>query len=242
MESLLAEALEPACLVSSDYLASKPRNPEAEAESWRQFFTRLGVRLSPAVEKEGINWKCSKELQLLLDSTHSTVRKATLECMSFHWETYQGCMSYPFGRTLMGTKLARSLRTTPAPTKKRTTVSLAESYYPTVELKTLLGDGLPYVDAALSEPMLDACHVTHKLDAKALVKRLKELKRDVGGGTAKQLQGIYRALDGSLWDSEAAFIKQSFDAEGLIQTKGSHKGWLKPSEVSWRSKSVFTIS
>ena len=246
IESILVEALDPACLVSPDYLTSKPKDAEAEAESWRQFFTRLGVRLSPAVEPEGADWKCSEELQLLLDSTHAAVRRATLECLSSHWQGYSGRMSYnlPSGRSsyiTKDTKLALSLRATPAPTKKRTTVPLAESYYPTAELKTLLGDGLPFVDADLSEAMLDACRVTHKLDAKALVKRLRQLKADVGG-TAKQLQGIYRALDERLWDSDAAFIKQSFHAEGFIQTKGVHKGWSRPSEVSWRSNGTFMDS
>lgn len=246
IESILVEALDPACLVSPDYLTSKPKDLEAEAESWRQFFTRLGVRLSPAVEQEGADWKCSEELKLLLDSTHAAVRRATLECLSLHWLGYSERMSYNLssGRSsniTKDTKLALSLRATPAPTKKRTTVPLAESYYPTAELKTLLGDGLPYVDADLSQAMLDACRVTHKLDAKALVKRLRQLKADVGG-TAKQLQGIYRALDERLWDSEAAFIKQSFHAEGFIQTKGAHKGWSKPSEVSWRSNGTFLDS
>ena len=246
IESILAEALEPASLVSPDYLTSKSKNPEAEVETWRQFFTRLGVRLSPAVEAEGADWKCSKELQLLLDSAHAAVRRATLECLSLHWQGYSGRLIYnlPAGRSsyiTKDTKLALSLRATPAPTKKRATVALAESYYPTAELKTLLGDSLPYVDADLSEAMLDACRVTHRLDAKALVKRLRQLKADVGG-TAKQLQGIYRALDERLWDSDGAFIKQSFHAEGFIQTKGAHKVWSRPSEVSWRSNGTFMDS
>lgn len=246
IESILGEALEPASLVSADYLASKPKDPEAEAESWRQFFTQLGIRLSPAVEAEGADWKCSKELQLLLDSTHSAVRRATLESLSLHWQDYSERMSYkmPVSRSShikRDTKLALSLRATPIPTKKRTTVPLVESYYPTAELRALLGDGLPYVDAVLSEPMLDACRVTHKLDATALIKRLKQLKAEAGG-SSKQLQSIYRALDERLWDSEAALIKQSFLAEGLIQTKGGHKGWSKPNEVSWKSNGTFMDS
>ncbi|MDO8769818.1 MAG: DUF3883 domain-containing protein [Burkholderiaceae bacterium] len=246
MESLLAEALEAAQLVSPDYLAAKPNDPDAEAESWRQFFTRLGVRVAPAVEADGSDWKCSKELQLLLDSPNATVRRATLECMSMHWSNYSGHLSYTFqvGRSIHGprdTKLALSLKATEAPTKKRTTVPMTESYYPTTELRTLLGESLPYVDALLTEAMLDACGVTHRLDAKALVKRLKQLKAEAGG-TAKQVQGIYRALDERLWDSDAAYIKQAFNQEGLIQIKGMHRGWFKPSEVAWRSNSAFLDS
>lgn len=243
IESLLAEALDAAKLVSPDYLSAKPNDPEADAESWCHFFARLGVRLAPTGEADGFDWKCSNELQLLLDSPMSAVRKATLECISIHWSYYAGHMTYTFqvGRSVHGpkdTKFALSLRATQAPTKKRTTVPLPESYYPTTELRTFLGDSLPYVDADLSETMLDACRVTHRLDAKALVKRLKQLKAE-GGGTTKQVQGIYRALDERLWGSDAAYIKQAFNQEGLIQIKGVHKGWFKPSEVAWWSNSTF---
>lgn len=82
MESFLAEALDAAKLVSPDYLATKPKDLDAEAESWRQFFTKLGVRLAPAIEADGIDWKCSNELQLLLDSPNSAVRGSTLEYMN----------------------------------------------------------------------------------------------------------------------------------------------------------------
>ncbi len=243
IESLLAEALDSAKLVSPDYLAAKPKDPETDAESWRQFFARLGIRLAPASEEDGFDWKCSNELQLLLDSPTSAVRKATLECMSSYWSDYAEHMTYTFraGRTVYGpkvTKFARSLVNTQAPTKKRTTVPLEEAYYPTTELKALLGDHLPYVDAVLAAPMLDACRVTYEFDAKALVKRLKQLKAD-GGGTTKQVQAIYRALDERLWDSDTAYIRQAFNQDGLIQVKGVHKGWFKPTELAWRSNSTF---
>lgn len=243
LETLLGGALVATQFVSADYMAVKPKDSEAEAESWRNFLIRLGIRTCPAVEAEGHNWKCSKEMQLLLDSTNVPVRRATLETIDKQWSAYAGRMSYsiPAGRTSQGpfeTKLAISLRATQAPTKKRTTVSLAESYYPTVELRTLFGESLPYVEVVLSDAMLDACRVTHRLDAKALVKRLKQLKAD-GSGTTKQVQGIYRALDERLWDTDSAYIKQAFGQEGLIQVKGLHKGWFKPGEVAWRSNGPF---
>ncbi|MDP3977041.1 MAG: DUF3883 domain-containing protein [Pseudomonas sp.] len=243
IETLLAESLDAVKLVSPDYLATKPKDPDADAESWRQFLARLGVRLTPAVEVVGFDRKCSNELQLLLDSPISAVRRAVLECMSMHWSDYAGHLTYTsqVGRSTHGPKdtaFALSLRAAQAPTKRRTTVPLAESYFPTTELRTLLGDSLQYVDAVLTEAMLDACHVTHKLDATALVKRLMQLKAE-GNGTTKQVQGIYRALDERLWDSGAAYIKQAFSREGLIQIKGMHKGWFKPSEVAWRSSSAF---
>ena len=189
------------------------------------FFTVLGVRLVPAVEADGHNWKCSDELQLLLDSPNSAVRKTTLECMSQYWSSYSGRLSYPFqaGRAIhspLDTKFAVSLRATQTPTKKRTTAPLSDSYYPTTELKALFGDSLLYVDAQLADAMLDACRVTHKLDAKALVKRLKQLKAE-SGGTTKQVHAIYRALDDRLWDSDAVYIKKAFSQEGLIQDRKS---------------------
>ena len=247
IESLLAEALDPSKLVSPDYLAKKPKDADADGDSWRHFFAQLGVRLAPCTEADGFDWKCSDEMQHLLESPNPAVRRATLQCMSKYWSDYAGHLTYNFRISRShfvqkDTKFAISLMATQAPTKKRTTVSLAESYYPTTELRTLLGDSLPYVDAVLSEAMLDACRVTHRLDAKALVKRLKQLKAEASG-TTKQVQGIYRALDERLWSSDATYIKQVFDQEGLIHIKGVHKEWFKPSEVAWGgSNSIFLDS
>lgn len=247
MESYLAEALDADKLVSPDYLAKKSKDPDIEAESWRQFFQSLGVRLAPAVEADGDGWKCSNEMQLLLDSQSAAVRRATLECMSMHWSIYAPCLTYM--RHLVGskfstlyTKFALSLRATQGPTKKRKGFPLSEAYYPTTELKTLLGDNLPYVDAVLSEAMLNGCGVTHRLDACTLVKRLRQLKAE-GGGTAKQVQAIYRVLDERLWNSDAAYIKKAFSSDPLIiQTKGTQKGWFKPSELVWWSNGAFLDS
>ena len=246
MESYLAEALDASKLVSPDYLATKTKDQDVEAESWSQFFINLGIRLSPAVEADGHDWKCSNEMQLLLDSQITAVRRATLECMSIHWSSYAPFLTYSFqhGRTILGpvdTKFAVHLRTIQAPTKKRTSFPLAEAYYPTTELKMLLGDGLPYVEAELSEAMLDACRVTHKLNAKALVKRLSQLKAE-GGSTTKQVQAIYRALDERLWNSDSAYIKQAFSSDRLIQINGTHKGWFKPSELVRSSNGTFLDS
>lgn len=246
METHLGAVLDAIKLLSPGYLATKAKNPDVEVESWCQFFTRLGIRLAPAVEAEGYDWKCSKELQLLLDSPNHAVRRATLECMNMHWSNYAGLLTYTVtvGRPIQGpkdTKFALSLRAVQAPTKKRNTVALAEAYYPTTELKTLLGDSLPYVDAELSTAMLDACRVTYSLDAKALVKRLMQLKDGVGG-TTRQVQAIYRAFDERLWHSDSAYIRQAFHSDGLIQVTGARKGWFKPNEVAWRSNGTFLDS
>jgi hypothetical protein len=246
IESLLTDALSAAQLVSPDYLGVKPKDVDSEISEWRQFFVNLGARVAPVVEPSGSDWLCSKELQLLLDSPHPTVRKAVLECISASWSIYASRMSHnvPIGRSSYlprDTRFAISLRATQIPTKKRTTVSLAESYFPTAELRRLLGDAVPYLDAELSEPMLDACRVTYKMDAKALIKRLKQLKAEAGG-TIKQVQAIYRAFDERLWDSEAAYIRKAFTEEALIQVRGAQKKWVKPDEVAWRSSGPFLDS
>ncbi len=246
LETLLAGALEQDRLVSADYLSSRVKNQEAEVESWGQFFVRLGILLSPEVVADGSDWKCSKDFQLLLDSPESGVRKATLECLDFHWSNYAGKLTFNavVGRSTYAqkdTKFALSLRATRAPSRRKAVVTLAESYYAKADVKRLLGDALPYVDAQMSDAMLDACHVTHRLDAKALIKRLKQLKVD-GSDTAKQLQGIYRTLDEHLWETDAAFIKQSFFSDGLIRIKGAHKAWCTPNEVSWKSNGTFMDS
>lgn len=242
IETLLNDALDLSSLVSSSYLTSEV----SEIESWRQFFVKLGVRMSPVLESDGLDWECSNELELLLGSTQAAIRRETLEWLNQYWPKYTGFLTYavPNGRSSIikkDTKFVISLRATGVPNKKRTNVALSESYYPNIDVKNLLGESLPYIDAKISEPMLDACCITYKLDAKALVKRLKQLKTE-GNDTSKQLQGIYRALDGHLWDTDAAFIRQSFLADGLIRTKGAHKAWSKPSDVSWKSNGQFIDS
>jgi hypothetical protein len=244
IESLLGEALAETRLVSPDYLTSKAKDLEAEAESWREFFRRLGLCLSPGLDSvEGGDWQCSAELLLLLSSSHSSVRKATLECISQHWDKYANRLSYrQIGKTPTekDTKFALALRATQAPTKKKISVALSDAFYPTPELLDLFGEHLPYVDAALLINMLDACRVTHRLDAKACIKRLRQLKSD-GGDTTKQLQAVYRNLE-RLWNSDRVYIKQAFTSDGLIRIKIPIPRWVTPSQVAWHSNGPFLDS
>lgn len=242
IETLLGGALADIRLVSHDYLSAKPKDPETEAESWRQFFQRLGLCLSPSLAPLGNgDFQCSEELGLLLGSSHSQVRKATLECMDQNWAQYAIRLSYNqlVGRTSIAkeTKFAIALREMQAPTKKKTSVPLSEAFYPTQEMVDLFGDKLHYIDSTLSSTMLDACRITHKPDAKACVKRLRQLKAE-GGDTAKQLLAIYRNLE-RLWDTDSAHIKLAFVSEGLIRIKGTHAIWAAPGQVSWRSNGTF---
>lgn len=246
VETLLPDSLGIQNYVSADYLYLKSKEPEKEAESWREFFAELGVRTSPALQRIGADWHCSQELQLLLESQHTSVRRAVLECLSLNWRSYAERMTYTasIGRNRFvsyDTQFAQTLWSMPAPLKKKATVPLSETYYSSSELKSLLGDGLPYIDAILSEAMLDACRITHKLNADALVKRLKQLKEG-DGATLKQIQGIYRWLDERLWESEGRLINETFESEALVLVRGAHKGWFSPSELSWRSNGRFLDS
>lgn len=245
-ESLLGDGVEKSSLVSADYIVGRTKEPEAEAESWRYFLTQLGVRLAPKLTgtPDG-DWLCSPELKLLLGSGQSAVRKATLECLDRHWSEYAAHLTVDIklgrGYSTRETGFATALRSMNAPTRRRSTVPIAQCYYPTPELKELFGDRPTYVDADLkSAGLLDACRVTHRLDAKACIKRLQQLKAE-GGDTTPQLHALYRNLE-RFWDREGPYIKQAFVQEALIRLKGTHPVWATPDEVSWRSNSPFLDS
>ncbi|MRW83750.1 DUF3883 domain-containing protein [Pseudoduganella sp. FT26W] len=247
IETLIAGEPGMASYVSAAYLSPSSKDIDSEAKSWHDFFVALGVRTSPAVDSFGGNWKSSKELDLLLNASSPTIRRETLECLSRHWSIYSGKLAHNLsaGRNRFvsaETSFARQIREMAAPLRgKKATIPLSESYYMTDELRATLGDGLPYIDAVMIPQMLDDCRVTHHVNAESLIKRLKQLKQN-DSGTTKQVQAIYRVLEGRLWESDASFIRQSFGNDGLIQLKGSHKGWFSPSEVSWLTNGQFLDS
>lgn len=244
IETLAGGEPGPSAYISADYLSAKAEDPDAEAKSWREFFEALGVRTSPALASVGTDWQCSKELDLLLNAASAATRRDTLECLSRHWPNYAARLIHVIGtgRGRFGhadTRFAHQIRSMPAPLRgKKAVVPLSEAYYLTEDLKATLGDGPPYVDAFMTPQMLDDCRVTHRLNAKALLKRLKQLKQD-SAGTVKQVQAIYRKLEGPLWATDSAYIRQSFETDGLVQLKGAHKGWFSPSQISWQSNGSF---
>lgn len=243
IETLLSGEPGADSFVSPDYLAKKAKDADAEAASWREFFQVLGVRILPAVVSSGADWRCSKELGLLLAADSAATRRQTLEWLDQHWSTYAPKMSYLTNgnRSRVATTFAGQLRATEAPlTGKRASTPLPETYYKTSELKQILGEDLPYIDAHLGEAMLDACGITFRLDAAALIKRLVQLK-EKNGGTLSQIRAIYRALERHRSSAED-FVKEAFEDDGLIQLKGTHKGWYGPSQVSWRGGSKFIDS
>ena len=246
METLLGESISRSLLVSAEYLAGKPKDPDVEAESWRAFLIRLGVCVAPRIDAvSNGDSKCSEELQLLLGSPQATVRRAALECLDKNWSLCAGRLSFALqqGRSVINkeTQFSLALRSMLAPSRKRVHPPISEVYYPTAGMKAMFGDRLNYIDAVLSSAVLDACGVTHRLDAKACLKRLRQLKAE-GGDTTPQLHALYRHLE-QFWDKEGATIKQSFSVEGLIRIRGVKPIWAKPSEVAWRStKSPFLDS
>lgn len=249
IETLTEGGLDPSLYVSADYLAKKPKDPDSDAKSWREFFTRLGIRTSPALEPMGNDWKCSKELNLLMSSAKPSTRKATLECLNLHWGQYSSRLTYTVQssrsryNTTLETTFLREIRSMSAPLKgKRESAPLSECYYLTEEIRATLGDTAPYVDAFLViNSMLDACKVTYRLDAKTLIKRLNQLKQSQSG-TAKQVQSIYRALEGRPWESDDAYIRHALENDGLIRLTGTHRGWFSQSEVAWQSNGPFLDS
>lgn len=240
IESLLGEGIDQVKVVSHEYL-SRARNKESHSESWRDFLIKLGIRVSPALEQLKGDWGCSRELQLLLESEHSTIRKATLECINQNWDKYSDCIAtvqiVRGNYTEHPTAFAKILRSTTAPTNRRLSVTLAESYYATDEITSVFGNELPFLDALLDEPMLIACHVTYKVDAISLVRRLIEYRNGANSSNRK-IQAIYRMLDDRFWGSYSKYIVESFNSHGLIRLTGSRKGWYRPNELCWNSSNI----
>lgn len=243
IESLLSEPIEAESYVSPAYLDAKAPDAQEQAASWREFLWLLGVRQSPALKQIGPNWACSDELAALLRSPQTAARRATLESLSQHWETYAHCVTYiaQQGRSrtsFVDSHFIQVLRASTAPIKGRAVVALSASYYPSAEIKALLGESLPYVEAALVPAMLDACGITHRVDAQALIKRLRQLKQSAST-SQKQVQSIYRVLDERFWDLDSRAIRDAFDAEPLILVKGDPKRWLRPSALTWQTSRPF---
>jgi hypothetical protein len=243
IESLLGANITDDNLVSPDYLFDRAKDAESEADSWRTFLIKLRIRVAPKLEAlPNGDCNCSPELQLLLESEQSSVRKVTLECLDQFWNSYSDYLTFTarVGRTwtTLDTRFVSALRSMKAPTRKRVSIPISDAYYPTRELKELFGDKPTYIDATLnSQGLLDTCQITYRVDTKACIKRLQQLK-SAGGDTTPQLHAIYRHLE-RFWDRDSAIIKQAFEQESLIRIKGTHAIWARPNSVSWRSNSPF---
>lgn len=252
IESLAGGAIPPQLLVSDEYLPPKTRKAEpddldAELKSWRSFLGRLGVNDAPKLTKfDDGDYKCSDEMAALMNSPKSSVRRALVECLDRHWPKYAPCLQYVgrSGRSSVykDTCFVLSLRTMPAPTRKRASVSMSEAYLLTDEIKSIFGDDANYVDAQIgAQGLITASGVTAHVDAKACIKRLQQLKSD-GGDTGPQAKRIYRRLE-DLWKNDFGHIKSAFETYGLIRVKsGDRVVWKAPKDVSWRSSGAFLDS
>jgi hypothetical protein len=244
IESLLGDAVSPAHLISEKYLnklqvdASK-EEIDLELELWRNFLTRVGVRELPQVVKLPTgDAKCSEELAALIGSEKQAVRRATLECLDKNWAAYAQHAVYSiktsrYSTTEYATQFATALRSTQAPTKRRTVIALEQSYLDSTEVRDILGGNITCVDASLHDQgFLKTCGITWKVDARACLKRLRQIRED-GGSTRDQLRAIYRKLEG-LWSSEGPIIAQAFRTEGLIAIRsGDQVIWVKPVDTCW---------
>ena len=243
IEKLLKSSINKKLLVSANYLDETNENNDQEKDSWRIFFKKIGIIDFPRVI-DSINPSPSEELQLLLISENSEIRKATLEIIDRNWNYYKEKLDTSLGSrrkspTIVSSNFADALSGMLAPVNKRGNIPISESYYRNKDIEDIFGDTLPYLTARiLNVELLDICGITHKVDSEACVKRLKQLK-EAGGETGSQLKALYRKLE-TLWDENTDF---EFSYNGLIRVK--KKGevfWAKKGEVTWASNGEFLDS
>lgn len=249
IEGLLGDKLPTGKLLSEKYIvkpAGRPDRDDAAADllRWREFFIRIGVHEAPKVVAQTTgDVACSDELSALLQAEEQAVRRATLECLNIHWARYDRLTTYPvrYGRSTtqtQRTQFGTALRATTAPTRRRVTVSLEQTYHDRPEVRDLLGGNLTYVDADVwDERFLAACGITYQVDAKACLKRLRQIRAE-GGSTGEQIRRIYRQLE-NLWNSDAATIQAAFTGETLIAVgRGEGLTWVLPGDACWRPTGV----
>lgn len=250
IEGLLGDNLPAGKLLSEKYIVKPTGRPDKEEvavdlQRWREFFVRIGVHEAPMVASQTTgNVACSDEFSALLQAEDQTVRRATLECLNKHWASYDRLTTYQvrYGRSntqTHWTQFATALRATIAPTRRRVTVSLEQTYHDRPEVRELLGGNLTYVDADVwDERFLAACGITYKVDAKACLKRLRQIRADGGGSTREQIRRIYRQLE-NLWNSDGATIQAAFTSETLIAVgRGEGLTWVLPGDACWRPTGV----
>jgi len=193
---------------------------------------KLGVRTAPALHlgTDG-DWLCSPELAKLLSAPEPRVRKAALEWLDTNWSQYTQRLRYTAkvgrGSAWRDSSFKVALAGMTAPVRRRKDgVPIAETFYPSPEMKELFGEKLPYVDAHLnSVELLDTCGVTHRVNAACCIKRLRQLR--VEG--SDRVGPIYRKLE-TLWTKEQHEIRQAFGLEPLIRVKGD---WRRTDAVGW---------
>ena len=248
IEKYLDAGLKPTSFVSEEYLPKKSKDEAAVAASWRSFFARLGIRDTPKVRSVQLDWHCTSELAALLGSSDVNVRLDTLRCISRNWLLYADKVEYLATRPgyrgqviRVDSNFIRTLRATVVSSNRKTPVALSQAYYPSAEIKAMMGSSVTYVDAEICTPMLDACQVSYTLDVKVLIKRLQQFKVDDSGETARAIQKIYGRIE-DVFDDEKDLIQKSFKEHSLIRVKGPHKSWRSPDAVCWESSGAYLDS
>jgi hypothetical protein len=248
IEKLLEGVLGEASFVSEEYISKKGKDEAEVAVSWRSFFARLGIRDTPKVIGVQLDWHCTSEMSTLLGSSDANVRLETLRCISRNWHLYADKIEYLASRpgyrgqfVRVETNFIRALRATVVSSSRKTPVALNQAYYPSAEIKAMMGSSVIYVDEDICAQMLDACQVSRTLDAKVLIKRLRQFKADDAGATARAIQKIYGRIE-DVFDDEKDLIQKSFKEHSLIRVKGPHGSWRSPDEVCWESSGAYLDS
>lgn len=249
IEGLLEGTLAIGKLLSEKYIVKPAGRADkdetaADLQRWREFFVRIGVHEAPKVASQSSgDVACSEELSALLQAEDQTVRRATLECLSKHWARYEGLTTHQVRHTRSNiqtqrTQFATALRATIAPTRRRVAVPLEQTYHDRPEVRDLLGGNLTYVDADIEdERLLATCGITYKVDAKACLKRLRQIRAE-GRSTKEQIRRIYRQLE-SLWSNDRATLEATFKSEPLIAVgRGEGLAWVLPGDACWRPTGV----
>jgi hypothetical protein len=248
IEALLGDDAPMGRIVTSKYIENprKGEDPDVLARrcaNWREFFIKIGINVSPLVERQANgDVEFSEELERLLRSDSSSVRRKTLESMDRQWSSYSSALTYQsgFGRNLKTywTTFITNLKGVIAPTKRKTSAPLESAYLDNEGTRGVLGDSVVYVDAALNNPaFLEVCGITYKVDAQACLKRLQQIKSDRVGGI-EQLRKIYRHLE-RVWDKEKALIDSAFGNDALIRVgRGDSARWVLPSEACWNQTNI----
>ncbi|RQS57258.1 DUF3883 domain-containing protein [Burkholderia sp. Bp8963] len=244
IENLLGDGIDKSRLVSPLYLQpadSTVTNDSHEIADWRAFLLALGVNPSPRImRRANQDIDPSDELKLLLEHQSIDVRRSTLECLDRNWKRYPSSPTFtPSGKwSTQQYTLIKQLRATVAPTKRRTSTRLDQSFCDTQELRDALGNSPCYVDADLEDiAFMGACGIRHQPDIATCVGRLLQLKeRDKC--TFDEVRPIYRFME-HLCATASVAVKSAFEDNPIILTGGEANRWKRVSEVVWSRQGEF---
>jgi hypothetical protein len=227
-------------LVSERYVTEDEAASNESLQEWQTFFRELGVNVRPRVMRTSDgDARCGPEIHNLLSSPKKTVRRLLLEAFARDWNIYAEFTrsSVTLGRayTARATTFLEELRGTTAPTKRRNAFRLDASYFDCEEVRSFFGENANYLDARISNlDFLKTCGVTHRVDAPACMRRLREAR---AGAilSRQQLRHIFNRLE-ECWRQDQAAIEQAFKSEALIPVNsGEDVQWFTSGQVTWRS-------